>query len=107
MKMIKRGWAYLAALCAAPAAWASNSSIDLGGGGSEPLEAIVSFFQDVVDFAGGPGVLLIVFLSSFAAIALWVAAPKQGGAAMAWAFRVAVGGILLFNLALLLAWLQK
>lgn len=36
----------------------------------------------------------------------WVMAPKSGSAAVAWIARVCVGGIALFNLALLLAWYQ-
>ncbi|MGC3479823.1 hypothetical protein ACPTKW_27915, partial [Pseudomonas aeruginosa] len=62
--------------------------------------------QELVNFVGGPGVLFIVFISAAAGITLWVMAPKAGSAAVAWIARVCVGGIALFNLALLLAWYQ-
>ena len=90
----------------APAAFAANNDVDLGNSGGGPLEAFSAFMQELVNFVGGPGVLFIAFVSAAAAIGLWVAAPKQGSAAMAWAFRVCVGVIFLMNIAILLTWLQ-
>lgn len=107
MKLVmNRAWAALVALLLTPAAFAANNDVDLGSSGSGPLEAFAGFMQELVNFVGGPGVLFIAFVSAAAAIGLWVAAPKQGSAAMAWAFRVCVGVILLMNLAILLTWLQ-
>lgn len=105
-RLMKRVRLSLCGLLMAPAAFAANNDVDLGSSGSGPLEAFGAFMQELVDFVGGPGVLFIAFVSAAAAIGLWVAAPKQGSAAMAWAFRVCVGVILLMNLAILLTWLQ-
>lgn len=105
--MIKRVWLSLASLFLAPMAFAVNNDVDLGdGGGDGLLKPFADFLQQIVDFAGGPGVLFISFLSFAFAIGLWVAAPKQGSAAMAWAFRVAIGVIALMNIALFLTWMQ-
>jgi hypothetical protein len=97
---------YLAGSLVAPAAMAANSTVDLGGSGSGPLQQISTFMQQIVDFAGGPGVLFIVFMSACAAVGLWVAAPKSGSAAIAWAFRVCIGAIVLLNIALLISWFK-
>lgn len=97
----------LCGLFLAPAAFAAgNNDVDLGSSGGGPLEAFSAFMQEMVNFIGGPGVLFVAFVSAAAAVSLWVAAPKQGSAAMGWAFRVCVGVILLMNIAILLTWLQ-
>ncbi|WAH62220.1 hypothetical protein LZ023_40800 (plasmid) [Pseudomonas silvicola] len=97
---------YMAALLLAPVAMAANSDVDVGGSSSGPLQMVSDFFQELVDWLSGPGVILVVFISCVGAIALWVAAPKQGSTALAWLLRAIVGGIVLFNIALLLSWLQ-
>lgn len=104
--MMNRIFWSLFGLLLAPAAFAANNDVDLGNAGGGPLEAFAGFMQELVNFVGGPGVLFIAFVSAAAAIGLWVAAPKQGSAAMAWAFRVCVGVIFLMNIAILLTWLQ-
>lgn len=85
---------------------ASNNDVSLPSPNQGFLQKFTSWMQDVVDFVGGAGVLFIVFVSAAACIALWVAVPKSGSAAMAWVFRVCIGGIALFNLALLIGWAQ-
>ncbi|MGN9404658.1 hypothetical protein ACTMQQ_28435 [Pseudomonas syringae pv. aptata] len=106
-QVVTRGCAAFIALVMAPVAFAAgNNDVDLGGNSSGPLQAFVGFLQELVNFVGGPGVLFIAFIAGFAAIGLWVIAPKAGGAAIAWAFRVCAGVIMLMNLALLLTWLQ-
>lgn len=106
--MIKRVWLSLAAMFMAPMAFAANNDVDLGDGGGDGLLApFAEFLQQLVDFAGGPGVLFIAFVSFACAIAMWVAIPKQGGAAMGWALRVGVGVIFLMNIALFLTWMQS
>lgn len=96
----------LVAYVIAPAAMAANSDVDVGGSSSGPLQQVSDFFQEIVDWVAGPGVILIAFFSAAGAIALWVAAPKAGSAALGWLLRVVVGVIVLFNIGLLLTWLQ-
>ncbi|HBO7987864.1 hypothetical protein [Pseudomonas aeruginosa] len=104
--MLNRVFWLLASLFLSPLALAANNDVDLGSPGDGPLAAFAGFMQELVNFVGGPGVLFIVFVSAAAGIGLWVMAPKSGSAAVAWIARVCVGGIALFNLALLLAWYQ-
>jgi len=99
-------WALMLVLFA-PAAFAQDGNdLDIGAPSDGPLALIGSFFQELIDFIGGPGVLFVVFVSGVAAIALWVAAPKAGGAAIAMLMRVLVGGIIIFNFALVINWMQ-
>ncbi|HDZ58142.1 MAG TPA: hypothetical protein ENI17_02680 [Pseudomonas xinjiangensis] len=104
---MKRLFWYVSSFLLAPSVMAQANDVDLGSPAAGPLAAIGGFMQEVVDFAGGPGVLFIAFISAVAAVALWVAAPKQGGAAIAWALRVCVGVIILMNIALLITWFQS
>lgn len=98
---------WIATLLFAPVAVAQEGNqLDLGAPADGPLAAIGGFMQAVIDFVGGPGVLFIVFVSAAAAVGLWVAAPKAGGTAIAMLMRVLVGGIVVFNIALLISWLQ-
>lgn len=94
-------------LAATEVAMASpNNNVTLQAPSGGPLQACVTMFQYIINFAGGAGAVFVVFLSLVAAIGLWVAAPKQGSAAMGWALRACVGGILLFNIALFIGWLE-
>ncbi|BES73865.1 hypothetical protein RE428_48830 (plasmid) [Marinobacter nanhaiticus D15-8W] len=107
MKQLKLYLVWLASFAFAPAALAvENNELDLGSPADGPLAAIGTFMQELIDFVGGPGVLFIVFVCAVAAIGLWVAAPKMGGTAIAMLLRVLVGGILIFNVALIITWLQ-
>ncbi|NQD63305.1 hypothetical protein HP459_18170 [Enterobacter sp. CM29] len=98
--------AAVTALAYAGVASAANNDVSLPSPNQSFLQKFTSWMQDVIDFVGGAGVLFIVFVSAAACIVLWVTAPKSGGAAMSWIFRVLMGGIALFNLALLITWAQ-
>lgn len=88
-------------------ALAANNDVSLDSPSEGFLQKLVSWMQDLIDVIGGAGVLFVVFLSLAACIIMWVIIPKAGSAALGWAFRAAMGGIALFNLALLIAWVQK
>lgn len=88
------------------AALAAND-VSLPSPSSSFLQKITSWLQDVVDFVGGAGVLFIAFVSAAAGIGLWVIAPKSGSGALGWVFRACVGAIGLFNIALIISWLQS
>lgn len=107
MKELKNHFWTLVLLLFAPAVFAQDGNdLDLGAPADGPLALIGNFFQELIDFIGGAGVLFVVFVSGVAAIALWVAAPKMGGAAIAMLLRVLVGGIIIFNFALVINWMQ-
>lgn len=84
----------------------AHASVSLGGGGSGIFAKFTNFLQAIVDFLGGSGTLFVIFLSAAGAIFLWIVAPKAGGEALAWLFRVCIGGIGLFSLSLILTWLK-
>ncbi len=84
----------------------SYASVSLGGGGSGVFAQITNFFQEIVDFLGGTGAMFVIFLSFSGAIALWVISPKSAGPAVAWGFRGAIGGILLFAMGTLISWIN-
>lgn len=104
--MMTRIFWLLASFMLAPVALSANNDLDLGAPSDGPLAAFAGFMQELVDFVGGPGVLFIVFVSAACGVALWVMAPKQGSAAIAWIGRVCIGALVLFNIAILLTWLQ-
>lgn len=57
---------------------AANSKIDGGiTGNNSWLDKIAKCLQLIVDFAGGPGVSLMVILSLIAGIGNWLFAPKR------------------------------
>jgi len=103
----KRSLAALPALLLTQQAMAANSDVTLPSSDLDWLNKAVQFFQSIVDTISGAGVLLVVFLSACAAIMLWIVVPKNAGGAMAFMARVAAGGIVLFNIALVIASLQK
>ncbi|HDY7818435.1 TPA: hypothetical protein RQK24_004150 [Vibrio vulnificus] len=82
------------------------ASVSLGGGGSGVFAQIANFFQEIVDFLGGTGAMFVIFLSFAGAIGMWVLMPKSASTAVAWAFRAAVGGILLFAMGTLISWIK-
>ncbi|ENH7396018.1 TPA: hypothetical protein ACGVAX_004276 [Vibrio vulnificus] len=84
----------------------SYASVSLGGGGSGVFAQITNFFQEIVDFLGGTGAMFVIFLSFAGAIGMWVLMPKSASTAVAWAFRAAVGGILLFAMGTLISWIK-
>ncbi len=85
---------------------AYSHAFSLGGGDSGIFAPIGAFFQSVTDFLGGTGAMFVIFLSFCGAIGMWVLMPKQAGAAIAWAFRATVGGILLFGMGMLVTWVR-
>lgn len=85
---------------------AAGSTVDLGSTGVGFFAGIEKAMQDIVNFVGGPGVVLIVFVSAAAALGLWVMAPKQGSAAVGWLLRIIVAGIVLLNLAVIITYFQ-
>ncbi|EKN5159579.1 TPA: hypothetical protein ACHR7L_004866 [Yersinia enterocolitica] len=101
-----QGCSAASALFFSTAALAVNNDVSLPSADSGYLQKIITWMQDVMNVVGGAGTLFIAFLSACAAILMWVAIPKQGGAALAWVLRVCIGAVGAFNLALLFAWLQ-
>ncbi|WP_409247126.1 hypothetical protein [Enterobacter hormaechei] len=97
----------VSAMLATQQAMAANNEVTLPSSDLDWLNKGIQFFQSIVDAVSGAGVLLIVFLSACVAIALWILVPKNSGAAMGLMARVAAGGIALFNIALVIASLQK
>lgn len=104
---VAQGSSLASTLFFSTAALAVNNDVSLPSPDSSYLQKIVTWMQDMMNVVGGAGTLFIVFVSACAAILMWVAIPKQGGAALGWILRVCIGGIAAFNLALLFAWLQK
>lgn len=105
---LRQGWMSLVLLLlAGPALAQTSQSITLQNTGTTFFDSIVALFQDIIDFAGGPGVFFIIFISAVMAIGLWIFAPKQGSAAVTWLIRILVGGIIILNLSLLLTYLQS
>ena len=102
-KKIKAGYWLLGSMLISAQA---HASVSLGGGGSGVFAKFANFLQEVVDFLGGTGTLFVIFMSAAGAIFLWVIAPKAGGEALAWLFRVCVGAIALFSLSLVITWLK-
>ena len=92
---------------AGPGFTQTSQSIQLQNTGTTFFDSIVAFFQDFIDFAGGPGIIIVVFTSAVMAVGLWIIAPKQGSAAVAWLLRIIVGGIVILNISLLLTYLQS
>ncbi|MFZ3505563.1 hypothetical protein [Vibrio harveyi] len=84
----------------------SYASVSLGGGGSGIFAQLTNFFQEIVNFLGGTGSMFVIFLSFTGAIGLWVISPKSAGPAVAWGFRGAIGGILLFAMGTLISWIK-
>ena len=104
---LKKMWFSLCLMGVSGSALADmNNDVTLDEPDSEFLEKIVGGMQDIIDAIGSAGVVFIVFVSAAFGIGLWVMAPKQS-AAIGFILRVIVGGIGLFNLALLLSWLQS
>lgn len=85
-------------------AMADNSTIDIGTTGNDWLDKVATFLQLLVDFAGGPGVALIVILSLIIGVAIWIVAPKSG--AIMYLLRAIVGGIGIMNVGVLYAYLK-
>ncbi|HFQ9467575.1 TPA: hypothetical protein ACHTH4_004787 [Escherichia coli] len=103
---VKRTLATLPALLATHQAMAAND-VSLPTSDAGWINKIIGWFQTIVDAVSGAGVLLIVFLSACAAVGLWIVVPKNSGAAIAFMARVAAGGIVLFNIALVIASFQS
>ena len=104
---LQEAFAFSLAVAFSGSALAANNDVSLDTPSEGFLQKIVSWMQDLVDVVGGAGVLFVVFISLASCIIMWVIIPKAGSAALAWAFRAAMGGIALFNIALLIAWVKK
>lgn len=85
-------------------AFADNSTIDIGTTGNGWFDKAVQFLQLVVNFAGGPGVALIVIVSLIIGVAIWIVAPKSG--AIMYLLRAIVGGIGIMNVGVLYAYMK-
>ncbi|NWA64060.1 hypothetical protein HX773_24490 [Pantoea sp. B9002] len=85
-------------------AMAADSTIDIGTTGNDFLDKVATFLQLVVDFAGGPGVAMIVILSLIIGVAIWIVAPKSG--AIMYLLRAIVGGIGIMNAGVLYAYMK-
>ncbi|MEN4536766.1 hypothetical protein [Pantoea agglomerans] len=85
-------------------AMAANSTIDVGTTGNDWLDKVATFLQLIVDFAGGPGVALIVIVSLIVGVAIWIVAPKSG--AISYLLRAIVGGIGIMNVGVLYAYMK-
>ncbi len=85
---------------------ASAHAVTLPGSGTGIFAQLGNFLQEIVNFLGGTGSMFVIFLSFAGAIGMWVLMPKQASAAVAWAFRAAIGGICLFAMGTLITWIQ-
>lgn len=104
---VKRILVTLPAMLLTQQAMAANNEVTLPSSELDWLNKGVQFFQSIVDTVSGAGVLLVVFLSAVVAVMLWIMVPKNSSAAIGFMARVAAGGIVLFNIALVIASLQK
>ena len=94
----------LLALFGAASAKAASNDVDIGSSGDGPFALVGDLLQQVVDFGGGPAVTFVVFISSVAAVGLWMMVPKEASKAVGWFFRVCIGAIVILNIALLITW---
>jgi len=92
------------ALFGAATAKAADNNVDIGADSDGPFQLVGDLLQQVVDFGGGPAVIFVVFISSVAAVGLWMMVPKEASKAVGWFFRVCIGAILILNIALLITW---
>ncbi|MCP6645546.1 hypothetical protein NL493_25510 [Klebsiella pneumoniae] len=83
---------------------AANSTIDVGTTGNDWLDKIATFLQLMVDFAGGPGVAMLVILSLIIGVGIWIVAPKNG--ALMYLLRAIIGGIGIMNVGVLYTYLK-
>ncbi|WP_330927116.1 hypothetical protein [Candidatus Sororendozoicomonas aggregata] len=86
--------------------YGADEAVDIGAPTDGPLAKVGAFFQELVDFLGGAGVMFVVFMSAAAAVGLWVLVPKQAGQAIAWIVRVCIGALVLFGMGTLITWLK-
>lgn len=77
----------------------AQGDFDIGDAPTGPLDAIVDFFQDIINFLSGPALFAVGFGSLVMVVCLWVFAPKMGPI-MFLAARVAAGVIVMMNLPL-------
>ena len=84
----------------------SYASVSLGTTGTGVFAQISNFFQEIVNFLGGTGAMFVIFISISGAVCLWVISPKSAGPAVAWMFRGAIGGILLFAMGTVISWIK-
>ncbi|AVK29663.1 hypothetical protein CSB85_6771 (plasmid) [Pseudomonas aeruginosa] len=95
-----------AILAISPGAQALNNDVDLGSPNDGPLQKIGALMQQIVDFLGGPGVLLVAVLGFVLAYFMWVVIPKSAGPAIGLVGRALTGAVVMFNIALLFSWIQ-
>lgn len=90
-------------LLTVPKAFAVGNSITLQTPSAGPLAKITAILQQVIDFLGGAGVTAVLIAGCVTAYALWVFAPKAGGA-LGLMMRVIIGAVVVMNLALVYTW---
>ena len=103
-----KNWLFCMAaiLAISPGAQALNNDVDLGSPNDGPLQKIGALMQQIVDFLGGPGVLLVAVLGFVLAYFMWVVIPKSAGPAIGLVGRALTGAVVMFNIALLFSWIQ-
>lgn len=83
---------------------AADSTIDVGTTGNDWLDKVATFLQLMVDFAGGPGVAMLVIISLIVGVGIWIVAPKSG--AIMYLLRAIVGGIGIMNVGVLYTYMK-
>ena len=74
------------------------------GSSSGPFGVFVDWLQALLDALDGPIGIAVVVISLIAGILLWINQPRSG--ALAWVVRALVGGLAVFNIAVIVNSLQ-
>ena len=69
------------------------------GSSSGPFGVFVDWLQTLLDALDGPIGIAVVVISLIAGILLWINQPRSG--ALAWVIRAVVGGLAIFNIAVI------
>lgn len=81
-----KNWLFCMAaiLAISPGAQALNNDVDLGSPNDGPLQKIGALMQQIVDFLGGPGVLLVAVLGFVWPTSCGWSFPSRPGRQLAW-----------------------
>jgi|APSaa5957512535_1039671.scaffolds.fasta_scaffold219709_2 type IV secretory pathway VirB2 component (pilin) len=74
------------------------------GSSSGPFGVFIDWLQTLLDALDGPIGIAVVVISLIAGILLWINQPRSG--ALAWVIRAIVGGLAVFNVAIIVNSLQ-
>ncbi len=74
------------------------------GSSSGPFGVFIDWLQTLLDALDGPIGIAVVVISLIAGILLWINQPRSG--ALAWVIRALVGGLGVFNIAIIVNSLQ-